>query len=183
MSHKRLALRNANWLFATALMLCMTLFAKADNTFSSSDNNLSFSYPRRWKADMSGDKVQLTPSDGSHYLLQINTIETFKGESPATDPELKLKIGKLVQTLSDRITAQAPSFGTARRACRMRPPPRSTSLLSASTRYLQSRKNPGSPVKPSGCPPFFSRCRLRIPCRKLRLPEIRAPLCQASKPF
>ena len=105
MSHKRLALRNANWLFATALMLCMTLFAKADNTFSSSDNNLSFSYPRRWKADMSGDKVQLTPSDGSHYSLQIDTIETYKGESPSTDPELKLKIGKLVQTL-----IQKPEF-------------------------------------------------------------------------
>ncbi len=99
MSYKRLVLKNSYWLFAIALTLCTVLIAKADNTFSSSDNNLSFSYPRRWKADMTGDKVQLTPSDGSHYSLQIDTLEAFKGESPATDPELKLKIGKLIQAL------------------------------------------------------------------------------------
>ena len=105
MSHKSLVLRNAYWLFATAMTLSIALFAKADNTFSSSDNNLSFSYPRRWKAEMARDKVQLTPSDGSHYLLQIDTLEAFKGESPATDSELKLKIGKLVQAL-----IQKPEF-------------------------------------------------------------------------
>ena len=82
-----------------ATLLAPVSAAQADNSFVSQDNNLTFSYPKRWKAETAGDKIELTASDGVKYLLQSDTLDPYRGDSPAFDTDLKEKATKRISSL------------------------------------------------------------------------------------
>jgi len=73
--------------------------AKAEETYTAPDGKLTFTFPRRWTTENVGDRVRITASDGSHFLMLKDTISVLPGESPAANPELKSRATELVKPI------------------------------------------------------------------------------------
>ena len=82
-----------------ALLVGGTHGARAEETYTSVDGKLTFSFPRRWQAETVGQRVRLTAPDGTHYFLDHDTISALPGDSPAANPELKTRAAELVKPL------------------------------------------------------------------------------------
>ncbi len=72
--------------------------ARAD-TYTAPDGSLVFSYPRRWQAENDGPRIRITAPDGTHYFLLRDTISSLPGDSPAANPEMKVRAAELVKPL------------------------------------------------------------------------------------
>ena len=95
MRHKNTRPVRFGWL--AALMLCcgMGTASRAQEVYTSSDNNFGFKYPKRWRAEADGEKIHLISPDGNKFLVQKDALKTLPFGPPAYDNGLKEEATRL----------------------------------------------------------------------------------------
>lgn len=83
-------------LFVFGFLMLSGTSAYAQETFTSSDNKLTFEYPKRWKAEEVDGAIRLTAPDASLYTLRRDTITNPPTTAPIADSTLKLEAAKII---------------------------------------------------------------------------------------
>ena len=84
----------------TLLFFCgIGATSHAQDAYSAGDNNFGFKYPKRWKAEVEGDKIHLTSPDGNKFLVQKDALKMLPSGPPAYDSGLKEEATRLAVRL------------------------------------------------------------------------------------
>ncbi len=87
------------WAVALLFFCGIGATARAQDAYSSGDNNFGFKYPKRWKAEAEGDKIHLTSPDGNKFLVQQDVLKALPSGPPAYDSGLKEEVTRLASKL------------------------------------------------------------------------------------
>jgi hypothetical protein len=91
--------RRFGWLLALLLLCGIGAAARAQEAYTSGDNNFGFKYPKRWHAEADGDKVHLISPDGNRFLVQQDALKALPSGPPAYDSDLKAEATRLAAKL------------------------------------------------------------------------------------
>jgi len=80
------------WIVALVLLFGIGTMSRAQEAYTSGDNNFGFKYPKRWKAEAEGDRIHLTSPDGSRFLVQQDVLKALPSGPPAYDSGLKAEV-------------------------------------------------------------------------------------------
>ena len=87
------------WVTALLLFSGIGTASRAQEAYTSGDNNFGFKYPKRWKAEPEGEKIHLTSPDGNKFLVQPDVLKALPAGPPAYDSGLKEEVTRLASKL------------------------------------------------------------------------------------
>jgi hypothetical protein len=99
MRHKNKRPKRFGWLAALLLCCGMGTACRAQEAYTSGDNNFGFKYPKRWRAEADGEKIHLISPDGSRFLVQKDALKMLPAGPPAYDSGLKEEATRLAVRL------------------------------------------------------------------------------------